>query len=644
VPGRDGRRRGCLAAISVLAMTGVLQAPAGATEAAAGEPTATVEVIVKVRDGGPSGPTAFGAGTASTTRLAPGTFVVETQAADAAAAARVLARRPDVEYAEPNAWYRASAPVPPDDPCFTACAQGDQWYLGADRATRAWRVTQGSTGVVVAVLDSAVRNHPDLSGKLLRGPDYSNPDDWCGGIGEVDHGTHVAGVIGARTGNAAGIAALGWNTRVLSVGVLNSTGCGTTESIVRGIRYAVSRRARIINLSLGGPPSRALADAVAFAQSRGVLIVAAAGNSGWTFPEYPAAYPAVLSVGGTTRSGRIAPFSNRGSWVDVAAPGVDILSTTFDSGIATYSQFDGTSFAAPQVSATAALLAAAHPCMSADDLARRLTATARSMPAGGTRHGLLDAGAALRPPARGYRFASATGGVFTRGGTCFFGSAGNVPLQSPIVGMSATRSDRGYWLVGADGGVFSFGDARFLGSAATLPLEEPIVAIEATPSGRGYWLVASDGGVFSYGDARFFGSTGAMTLRRPVLGMAATPTGRGYWLVASDGGIFAFGDARFFGSTGAIALVSPVTAMAAAPEGDGYLLVAGDGGVFAFGGARYRGSAAGASPVRTTGIATTPTGAGYWILRADGSVRAFGDATPYPGFATTGAVAIEGAR
>jgi hypothetical protein len=630
---------------ALVALAGLAPTAPAATAAAPSDPT--VEVIVKVEPGATShlgdaqvAAAAFGREAAVVTEpIAPGTYLVRAQGSDARAVARAVARRPGVAYAEPNAVYRAFAPPVPDDPCYEGCAQGDQWYLRTVGAPRAWATSRGSSRVVVAVLDSAVKRHPDLAQKLTVGPDYSDPNDSCGSPTVVDHGTHVAGIVGARTDNATGVAGIGWNTRVLGVGVLNANGCGSTASIVQGLRYAISRRVRIVNLSLGGPPSAAIKDAVDDARRRGVLVVAAAGNSGWTFPEYPAAYEGVLAVAATNRNGRIAPFSNRGSWVDVAAPGAGILSTTFQGSTATYEELDGTSFAAPLVAGTAALLAAENPCMSADDLARRITTTAR--PLSGVTDGRLDAGAALTPPARGFRFASASGGVFTRA-QCFYGSAAGVPLQSPIVGMAPTPTDRGYWLVAADGGVFSFGDARFFGSAATLPLTRPIVAMHSTPTGRGYWLVASDGGVFSYGDARFFGSTGAIRLTRPVLGMDATPSGRGYWLVASDGGVFAFGDARFRGSTGAIRLVSPVRGMTASPSGNGYLLVAGDGGVFAFGDARFRG-AAGGGRAEATGIAATHSGRGYWVLRADGSVRSFGDATPYPGVRVFGAVAITAA-
>jgi outer membrane protein assembly factor BamB len=120
----------------------------------------------------------------------------------------------------------------------------------------------------------------------------------------------------------------------------------------------------------------------------------------------------------------------------------------------------------------------------------------------------------------------------------------------------------GYWLVASDGGIFSFGGDTFEGSAGNIALNQPIVGMAATPDGRGYWLVASDGGIFTFGDATFEGSAGNIALNKPIVGMAATPDGRGYWLVASDGGIFTFGDAAFEGSAGSISLREPVVGMA----------------------------------------------------------------------------------
>ena len=197
----------------------------------------------------------------------------------------------------------------------------------------------------------------------------------------------------------------------------------------------------------------------------------------------------------------------------------------------------------------------------------------------------------------------------------FVGSAGDLPLVRPVVGMTPTADDQGYWLVASDGGIFAFGDAAFYGSWAARRSTGPSWAWPPPPTAAGYWLVASDGGVFAFGDAAFFGSMGGAPLNRPIVGMAATPDGGGYWLVASDGGIFAFGDAAFDGSTGGIALEPPVVGMQPDARRGGYRLVAADGGLFSFG-TPFAGSAVGA-PARAVVSLDSPA-AGYRIVSADG--------------------------
>ena len=138
-------------------------------------------------------------------------------------------------------------------------------------------------------------------------------------------------------------------------------------------------------------------------------------------------------------------------------------------------------------------------------------------------------------------------------GTTAIGANAVSNPNAPVVGMAA---DARRWRATGSSPPTAVSSAtatrRFFGSAGSLHLNAPIVGMAATPDGGGYWLVAADGGIFNYGDARFFGSAGSLPLNAPIVGMAATHDGGGYWLVATDGGIFSYGDARFAGSTGAL--------------------------------------------------------------------------------------------
>ena len=239
-------------------------------------------------------------------------------------------------------------------------------------------------------------------------------------------------------------------------------------------------------------------------------------------------------------------------------------------------------------------------------------------------------GTATASSTSGYWLAGADGGVFNYGQAAFYGSAGSVPLNNPIVGFVPTRTAAGYWMVASDGGIFAFGDAAFLGSMGGKPLNRPISAMAATPSGKGYWLVASDGGVFAFGDAPFFGSLVGENLSKPVVDFAVTPTGQGYWMTTSDGQVYGFGDAAYYGSVSeAVDLNKRIQALSPTPTGHGYWLVAADGGIFAFGDAGYYGTAAGKADKRVVDIASTASGRGYYLVTANGQVFPFGDATNY---------------
>jgi beta-glucanase (GH16 family) len=247
-----------------------------------------------------------------------------------------------------------------------------------------------------------------------------------------------------------------------------------------------------------------------------------------------------------------------------------------------------------------------------------------------TTSSFASAASVTQSSASGYRLVASDGGIFSYGDAGFYGSAGSLNLNKPIVGLASTPDGGGYWLVASDGGIFSYGDAGFYGSAGNVNLNRPIVGMASTPAGAGYWMVASDGGIFSYGDAGFHGSAGNMRLNKPIVGMASTPDGGGYWLVASDGGIFAYGDAAFYGSAGSVNLNKPIVGMASTPDGGGYWLVASDGGIFSYGDAAFYGSAGSVSlnkPI--VGMASTPDGGGYWLVASDGGIFSYGDAAFY---------------
>jgi SpoIID/LytB domain protein len=240
----------------------------------------------------------------------------------------------------------------------------------------------------------------------------------------------------------------------------------------------------------------------------------------------------------------------------------------------------------------------------------------------------------------GYWMDDTNGGVYSFGGAPFFGSAGNLALNKPIVGMAATPDGQGYWLVASDGGIFTYGDAKFFGSTGNLVLNQPIVGMAPTADGQGYWLVAADGGIFTFGDAKFFGSTGNLVLNQPIVGMVPTADGQGYWLVASDGGIFSFGDTTFYGSLGASPPASPVVDVAPAAGDAGYWMLEADGTVQGFGAAPSEPPAANSPSLALatsamTSIVPSADGQGYTLVDRGGQAFSFGDAPYFADVAST---------
>jgi thermitase len=258
----------------------------------------------------------------------------------------LLTQDPRVEYAELD--HLVHATIFPNDP-----GHPSQWGPSKIMAPSAWDVTTGSSDIVIAILDTGVDlNHPDLNDKIVPGWDFANDDN--DPQDDHEHGSHVAGIAAAETNNATGIAGISWQARIMPVKVLDENGDGFYSDVAEGVLYACSHGAQIINLSLGGSTySATLEDAVQQAYEDGCLIVAAAGNGGGDFVDYPARFSEVMAVAATNESDIRAGFSDYGPQVEVAAPGVNIYSTLWNDK---YGWKSGTSMAAPHVAGQAALI------------------------------------------------------------------------------------------------------------------------------------------------------------------------------------------------------------------------------------------------------------------------------------------------
>lgn len=271
---------------------------------------------------------------------------------------KVLAYRAhgSVEYAEPD--YIATANEVPNDPSFN-----QQWGMTQIDAPEAWSATTGSSSVKIAILDTGIDiHHPDLDGKITSS-DMHNYTDSPTADDLYGHGTHVAGIAAAETNNDVGVAGVGYNCSLASYKVLNDTGSGAYSWIAEGIMAAADDGVAVINMSLGSKfASSTLQSAVNYAWNKGVVIVASAGNAGNSRPSYPAYYTNCIAVAATDSLDAKASFSNYGSWVDVAAPGVDIYSTMpsegSEIGLTNYGLLSGTSMSAPHVTGLAALVKA----------------------------------------------------------------------------------------------------------------------------------------------------------------------------------------------------------------------------------------------------------------------------------------------
>ncbi len=295
-------------------------------------------------------------------RLAPGISMES--------AGEFLRALPGVRYVEPN--YLAFAFATPNDPSY-----GQQYGLTRIQAHLAWDIWQPQRTVYIAIIDTGIdSNHPDLTNKMRRHAGgavygYNTLNNSTNALDDNGHGTHCAGIAAAEINNGVGIAGVAaWNPAVsnansyvqlMPVKVLNSSGSGSLDAVARGITWAADNGAHILSLSLGaGAGSQQLQDAVNYAWNRGCLVVVAAGNGGSSSPQYPAYYTNSIAVAATDSTDTLASFSQYGSWVDIAAPGVNILSTYPSNR---YQSLSGTSMACPHVAGAAAVLWSHNPSL-----------------------------------------------------------------------------------------------------------------------------------------------------------------------------------------------------------------------------------------------------------------------------------------
>ena len=313
-----------------------------------------------------------------------------------------LSKNPNIELAEPD--YYAKAFSTPNDTFFDR-----QWGLenigqtinglvgkvDADiNAPLAWDTTQD--GVKVAILDCGINeNHQDLVGKVVDRQDFTTS---ASGTNDVyGHGTHVAGIVAATTNNGDGVAGVCPGCLLLNGKVLDDSGSGAYSWIANGIIWATDNGAQVINLSLGGPASSTtLENAVNYAWNKGVVVVAAAGNSNNTSYTYPAAYTNAIAVAATDNQDNRASFSSYGSkWVDIAAPGVYVFSTWKDGvsnvnpqpecyGTVCYKYASGTSMSTPIVAGVAGLVWTSNYNQSVFSVRSRIESTADKIPGTGT--------------------------------------------------------------------------------------------------------------------------------------------------------------------------------------------------------------------------------------------------------------------
>lgn len=353
----------------------------------------------------------------------------------------------NVEYAEPD--YIAYPDLVPDDTYFD-----EQWGMNNTGQTRgtpdadidapeAWDTATGAVDAKIAILDTGIKKeHEDLGGKVVYEANFTTSptsDDLYG------HGTHCAGIAAAVTNNATGVAGVGFNCSLMNVKVLHEDGYGTYEWAAAGIIDAADEGANVISMSFGGSEySETVEGAVNYAWGAGVVLVASAGNQGTADPRYPAYYTNCIAVAAIDDDDLKASWSTYGDWVDVAAPGVNIYSTTlpykYRGKIVHYGYKSGTSMSAPHVAGLAGLVWATSYGTSNSAVRYQIESTADEIAGTGTDWiwGRINAHKAVTPP-------EATGSIA--------GTVTDANTTNPIA--NATVTANGYSTTTATDGTYA---------------------------------------------------------------------------------------------------------------------------------------------------------------------------------------------
>ncbi len=373
-----------------------------------------------------------------------------------------------VEYAEPD--HIVHAALTPNDPYFV---NGTQWHLhnngasggivGADiDATNAWDTITSAASIIVAVIDSGVRyTHQDLAPNMWHNPSPGGDgytDDIYGinaitGSGDPNddygHGTHVAGLVGAKGSNGIGVCGVCWTVQIMALKFVDSQGNGSISDAITCIDYATTKGAKVMNFSWGDTTftSQALYDAISAARDAGIIFVAACGNEGTNTdvtPYYPSSYTLdnIISVAATTRADQLASYSSYGpATVDLGAPG-DTIFSCWNSSDSSYQYLSGTSMAAPIVAGACALLWSEYPSESYSDIINRIVNNTDPLPM--------------------------LAGKCVSGGRLNLAKAMNAPPPTPPPTVTVTASDPIAVISTSDTGAFTFTRTGDTSSALTV--------------------------------------------------------------------------------------------------------------------------------------------------------------------------------